>query len=267
MKKYWREEQRPLVDYLLLEYLWRKRSYGLGVYVSRDVITGDNFLYHGLELAELTDHLYSLIQDGMFLLDSNEEHLGLDKIYFTKSKLKEHLSLCSESEEYRLNHDEAYVRLSFKGGKFWEQKVKANWNQYYCSLSSAKYVWMEAKNKKFLAKMLNMELAHSIFVPDGEIELNVFKLWYPHFVYWKQFARGYRYRFAIKERNPNPSRELRKLFSVHKLNHWRWVWLYDKRKGLMLCPPEELYGYKFSYIGSLSKGSGVFFYRGCQSQT
>ncbi|OQW91343.1 MAG: hypothetical protein BWK78_04950 [Thiotrichaceae bacterium IS1] len=242
MKNHSTLDKRPLVDYLLLEYLWRKGKYILGVYVSRDVITGDNFIYHRLDLAELTNRLYSLIQDGMFLLDSNEGHIGFDKVYLTKSKLKEHLSRCSESEEYRLGNDRIYIRLSFKGGKTWEQKVKANWNQYYYLLASSERVWMESGNKEFLTKVLKFELANSILIPDGEIELNVFKPWYPPFVYWKQFARGYSYRFAIKERNFDFSRDLRKLYSINKLKHWRWVWLYDKRTGLMLRPPEELYG-------------------------
>jgi len=235
-------DKRPLVDYLLLEYLWRKRYYGLGLYVSENAITGDNFLYHGLDLADLTDRLYSLIQDGMFLLDPSQEHIGMNKVYFTKSGLREHLSRCSESEEYRLGNNGIYMRLSFKGGKTWEQKVKANWDQYYSSISPPDRICIESKNKEFLSKVLKVYLAHSILIPGNQAEFNIFKPWYPPFVYWKQFARGYRYRLMIEKNNFGSNPGIFKLYSTYKLKHWRWVWLYEKRTGLMLRPPEELYG-------------------------
>jgi hypothetical protein len=228
-------KQRPLVDYLLLEYLWRKRNYGLGVYVSENAITGDNFLYHGLELTDLTDRLYNLIQEGMFLLESDREYTGLNKVYLTKSELKKHLSFSLESEEYRLNN-KIYMRLSFKGGKIWEQKVKANWNKYYCSLESPNHICIESKNKEFLSKVLEVYLANSILVSESKIDLELFRPWYPHFIYWKQFVKGYRYRFSVEKNNFDF-----KLAVSHQLRHWRWLWFYDKQKGLILHPPEELY--------------------------
>lgn len=229
---------RPLVDFLLLEYLWdRNLGIKLESYLGHPKSFENNGLvYHGLDVEALVERLSSLIEAGMFLLSREISHSGIQKVHLGKEELKTYLVNKISPFNSDVEYPPVYIRLSFKGGKTWEQRVQADWSRYYTYLAgpSSYDISLESSNKKFLSRILDFCLDNLILVPETRIKLTTFKPWFPYKVHWKQFARGYQYRFKVlKESFP---REV--LPELQKLKIWRHKWARNKYQELMLREPE-----------------------------
>ncbi|OQW91337.1 MAG: hypothetical protein BWK78_04920 [Thiotrichaceae bacterium IS1] len=232
-----RLKDRPLVDFLLLEYLWNRNfAVGLESYAHpKKFFESNNLIHHGLDMETLVERLSSLLEDGMFLLNREHFHSGIQKIYLNKEELKNYLVNKSSPFNSAIEYPPIYIRLSFKGGKTWEQTVQADWSKYYTHLGlSTRDIRLESTNKHFLSKVLNFYLDNLILASDCNVKLTTFKPWFPYTVHWKQFARGYQYQFKVLKESF--SREA--LSELQKLKIWRHIWVKNEDKGLMLIKPE-----------------------------
>lgn len=227
---------RPLVDFLLLEYLWNRNcGTQLENYSYRRFVESNGFLYHELDMKTLTGRLYSLIEGGMFLLSDEFSHSSLRKVHLNKEELQTYFMHKTSSFNLGREYPSVYIRLSFKGGKTWEEKVQADWNRYYTHLGLGTYnICLESANKKFLSKVLEFYLDNLTLIPGNNIKLTTFKPWFPYRIYWKQFVRGYQYQFKVlKENFPKEA-----FPECQRLDTWRCKWVRDENQELMLREAE-----------------------------
>jgi len=242
-------KKRPLVDYLLLEYLWRGLNSTLKRYVNQTGIESSHKIYHGLELTELTKRMYNLMQEGMFILGKNAECNSLDRISLTQRELKKFFQLHQEEQRNDPVSD-IFIRLSFKGGETWAEGVRANWNKYYMNAHLIDQIILDSCNLKLLTKAFKIYQEYQMIPPSCRVKFNTFKPWFPFLVYWKQFKQGYSYQLIYQPPKNKIEKEAREDFynydseaswKLRKLNLWRDMWMLDKEGGFYLIKPEQWY--------------------------
>jgi len=242
-------KKRPLVDYLLLEYISRGLHHTLKGYVNQAGIEDNNEIYHGLEVTELTKRMYNLMQEGMFILGRNSQCNSLDRVSFTQRELKKFFQLHQEEQRDDLK-SYIFIRLSLKGGETWAQGVRANWNKYYVGAHSFERSILDSCNLKLLTKVFKIYQEYQRVPPSCHVEFKTVKPWYPFFVYWKQFKQGYSYKLSYQPPKNDREIEAKEDFydyeseaswKLRKLSLWRDRWMLDEEGGFYLMNPREWY--------------------------
>jgi len=268
------------LEYLLLDYLWCSPEVTLGFFLSKGGIEDQatmsihyhaTWVYHGLEIPELTKVLSKLIREGMFLLTHNRPGcLSYFPVYLDERRLRYYFEVTAETQNSCEPNYEwiIYIKLSEQGTKAWEKGIKPNWNKFHIRINLEANIWnkqyqeadqdthplneprpdqntwyamIQSPNQKHLSQVERFYLDYAPVANPLEIDRKVFSPWCATRVYWKQFAKGFMSSIPLVLSEdaqgwlPEPYTSV--YVGWEKLSSWRREWLLDKDRGLILLEP------------------------------